>query len=286
MITDHETNKLYLADCLEAKYKTFFDRFTTILKEKGVSFDFLPNTKDIWARDFMPIQIDSKKFVQFKYTPDYLKEYRRLRTIPENLTKAFIDKWIPKPSKLVVDGGNIVRHKNTVLMCDKVFHENSKIEAKKLIKQLEENLGVERIIFLPWDPEDFTGHADGMARFINEKKVLINKKIDDKSSKSFNRFQSSLRASLYNAGLEWIELPYYLPDDPTNVSARGLYLNYLEIGKLIFVPQYLGLKTSNKDTLNVLKEAFPKDYTLIPVYCDEIAREGGVLNCISWNIRE
>jgi agmatine deiminase len=285
MITDNETNKLYLADCLKTKFKEFFSRFEAILKANGVEYDLLTNTKDVWARDFMPIQIRPKEFVQFRYTPDYLKEYPDIRTIPQKVTKAFKDEWTPKPSELVVDGGNIVRHKNTALMCDKVFHENSKIGAEALIEQLKAELDVKRIIFLPWDPEDFTGHADGMARFIDEKKVLINKKIDDKYSKSFNRFQAALRASLHNAGLEWIELPYYLPDDPTNVSARGLYLNYLEIGDLFFVPQY-GIKADDK-AIEILKECFKgRGKKFIPVLSDQIAREGGVLNCISWNIME
>ncbi len=34
----------------------------------------LPNTKDIWVRDFMPIQKDVKSFIGYEYNPDYLKE--------------------------------------------------------------------------------------------------------------------------------------------------------------------------------------------------------------------
>ncbi len=73
MIPDEKTNSLYLADCLPKKQPKFFQRFEKILIDCNIQYSFLPNTKDIWAVDFMPVQISKDEFVQFTYNPDYLQ---------------------------------------------------------------------------------------------------------------------------------------------------------------------------------------------------------------------
>jgi len=73
MITDSQTNKLYLADCLPEKQPAFYSRFKSVLEKCNILPEFLPNTKDIWVKDYMPIQIDTNSFVQFVYNPDYLQ---------------------------------------------------------------------------------------------------------------------------------------------------------------------------------------------------------------------
>lgn len=78
MITDSQTNFLYLADTLAIKYPDFYKRFENVLKDCNIPFDFLPQTKDVWAVDFMPIQTDLNKFVQFVYNPAYLQAKKYL----------------------------------------------------------------------------------------------------------------------------------------------------------------------------------------------------------------
>jgi hypothetical protein len=34
----------------------------------------IEGTKDIWIRDYMPIQLSDDKFLVYKYDPDYLKD--------------------------------------------------------------------------------------------------------------------------------------------------------------------------------------------------------------------
>ena len=109
MIIDEETNKLYLADCLPNWHPKFFKRFKKVLLECNIPFDFLPGTKDIWAVDFMPVQISTKKFIRFRYDPDYLRPKKYQKYISDS---GAICKEIgieAKPSNLIVDGGNVVR---------------------------------------------------------------------------------------------------------------------------------------------------------------------------------
>lgn len=276
MITDRQTNKLFLADCLSKKQPNFFQRFEKVLKDCNIGFQFLPNTKDIWAVDFMPVQISKDKFVQFTYNPDYLQKEDEQETISDvdSICKAI--NLTTKKSKLIVDGGNVSRTIDKVILCDKVFHENKNIPEKDLIKQLKELFEVDKLFFVPWDINDFTGHADGMVRFIDSDTVLIND-----YSKENPEFQRCFRMSLHNAGLDWIELPYNPPNDPTLISAKGLYLNYLQMKQAVIMPTFKS--KIDEQAMKVLENVF-KGQTIATVDSNELADEGGILNCITWNI--
>ena len=276
MITDSQTNKLFLADCLPEKQPEFFKRFSKVLSNCNIDIEFLEKTKDIWAVDYMPIQISKSKFVQFTYNPDYLQTKIRRKTISDvnSICKAI--NLTPAISDIILDGGNVVRADDKVIMCDKVFYENQNIPEKDLIKQLKGLLKVDKLFFVPWNPDDFTGHADGMVRFINNNTVLINDYSEDPE------FQTSFRMSIHNAGLDWIELPYNPPDDPTSTSAEGLYLNYLQMEQGVIIPTFNNKRVDEK-ARKVLEEVF-KGQTIATIDCNELAEEGGVLNCITWNI--
>lgn len=45
----------------------------TALKRQGVKYELLPHTTDIWARDYMPVQCMSNRYVTYEYNPDYLQ---------------------------------------------------------------------------------------------------------------------------------------------------------------------------------------------------------------------
>ena len=62
---------VYLSELLEERYPESFKRLTSILKKHNVDYRLLKGTKDIWCRDYMPIQTESGKLVQFRYEPSY-----------------------------------------------------------------------------------------------------------------------------------------------------------------------------------------------------------------------
>ena len=276
MIQDSQTNTLYFADTLPLKYPAFYERLEKTLKECHVEYQLLPNTKDVWAVDYMPIQVSDNVFVQFSYNPDYLKSARWHKTITNVDDVCNAIKIKPVKSNIILDGGNISKSLQTVIMCDKVFRENPAYKEKEIIIALQTVFEIDKIFFVPQDMNDFTGHADGMVRFINEDTVLIN----DYSGES-PEFQSAFRMSLHNAGLDYIEIPY-CPDLKTKDSAKGLYLNYLEIGKVILLPVF-GIE-EDEDAVGHFEDLFA-GYTIRTVESNEIAVHGGVLNCISWNIK-
>lgn len=83
MIIDSETNFLYLSDQLEIKYPVFFDLFIKLLDKIGIQYDLLHGTKDVWAKDYMPIQVLENRFVQFKYDPWYIYDVGKEDTITD-----------------------------------------------------------------------------------------------------------------------------------------------------------------------------------------------------------
>lgn len=106
MITDRQTNFLYLADTLPIKYPDFYERFENALKACNIPFDFLPQTKDVWAVDYMPIQTDLNKFVRFVYNPSYLQTKKYLKTISDvdEICKAIGVETFK--TDIIIDGGN------------------------------------------------------------------------------------------------------------------------------------------------------------------------------------
>ena len=277
MIQDNETNLLYLADCLPKKQPVFFHEFEQLLKDNIIAYKFIPDTKDIWAVDFMPVQLEINNFVRFIYNPGYLQTPANLKTISD--VSATLQKMglLTKVSKILLDGGNVIKAKDKVILSSRVFSENPGINLADLIKKLEAALEVNRIIFIPEDKNDFTGHADGMVRLVDEDTVLINK-----YSKRDEELRLAIRLALHNAGLKPIEFAYnpylnYKIDD-----AKGVYINYLEMDKLIMVPAFE--IAEDEIAVKQLEHLFPHKKVL-SINCSEIAKKGGVLNCVSWNIK-
>lgn len=103
------------------------------------------DTKDIWCRDYMPLQIGIDKFVQFKYEPDYLKNDLHLRSEPRvvnpsnKIPALYID-------TINLDGGNIVKWKDKVILTDRIFKENPATPKDKLVLELERVFGVPVLI--------------------------------------------------------------------------------------------------------------------------------------------
>jgi agmatine deiminase len=277
MIADFETNFLYLADTLPTKYPNFYERFKSLLNENKIEFELLPNTKDVWAVDFMPVQIEENKFVRFTYNPPYLQSKKYLKTISntDEICKALNIETIK--SEIIIDGGNVTKYTDKVIMTDRIFRDNPNIERKNLIKQLEQLFQIDKIVLVPEQPFDFTGHSDGMVRFIDNHNVIIND-----YSKEKPEFSRAFEIALHNAGLNYEKIPYNVYENPSNDYANGDYINYLQMENIIIVPTF----NFKEDELAVrqLEQIFYSK-KVVTIEGNEIANDGGIINCITWNIK-
>ncbi len=277
MITDEQTNFLYLSDLLPKEYPEFYAVFESALNKAAVPFEFLTGTADVWAVDYMPLQVEENRFVRFAYKPDYLvleKKYHSLITDTDQVCSKLGIETIPSP--LVIDDGNLVRSKDTLILCDKVFSENRERSKKEIENSLRELTGADKILWLPWDEHDIIGHADGMVRFIGDHTVMINETL------KYNRNQNEkLRLILLAAGLDVVECPHYLPRTGSLLSAEGLYLNYLQMEQAVFVPQF---GSEHDERAMRFFELVFYGRKVFGVMSNEIAKDSGVLNCVSWNV--
>ena len=277
MIIDPQTNFLYLADTLPLKYPEFHQRFEQLLKRCGISFSILPHTKDVWAADYMPIQVAPDHYVQFVYNPDYLRSTAKWRNTITDTRKVCEAIGIsPVLSPVVLDGGNVSRSSDCVILCDKLFTENPAIAEKDLIRQLQDLFEVSKIVLVPSHLFDFTGHSDGVLRWYDRHTVLINDYTNDPTG-----FGLRLRMALHNAGLSYISIPYNPYRNQSDGDATGEYINFLWMEQAIILPVF-GLK-EDEQAVRQFEQLFPgKIIETIPA--SELAANGGVLNCISWNV--
>ena len=57
MITDNHTNRVYFSSLLPEKCPVLNAHIVDALRKRDIPFTYLKGTKDIWCRDYMPIQI-------------------------------------------------------------------------------------------------------------------------------------------------------------------------------------------------------------------------------------
>jgi len=279
MITDAETNVVYISDLLEFRYPELACRLRGILSEHWLPVKVVRATRDVWCRDYMPVQIGIGEFVQFRYQPDYLKGYEKLRTTPSDLE--------PLPevercatSDVVLDGGNAVGWGNRCIVTDKVFRENRGMGRDELLVRLRDLLGVEELNVIPREPFDVVGHADGVVRFLDERTVVIND-----YSKLDPSYAKRLKSALRRARLSWVEVPY-MPREGRRGElppAFGNYVNYLRVSRVVVLPGY-GIAEDN-EARRIIEQGL-RDTAVIQVDCSALSMKGGVLHCVTWGVTE
>ena len=277
MLTDRFTNTVYFSSLLPKKCPILNAHLIDALQKRGIPYGYLSGTKDIWCRDYMSIQVNAERFVFFKYTPDYLQDKAglRIQTNPDDVFKVEennLKKLLPQSSTidLVLDGGNVVKCDNIIVMTDKVFVENKDKTPAEVERILKDAFQCE-ILFIPWDG-DMCGHSDGIVHYAGNNRILIT------NYKDFSRYYYYRYLKILEKKFEVIPLKY----NAKRFHARSwAYINFLQIGNMLLVPQ-LGLE-EDKQALEQISKAFPNcDIVGIPAL--EAVRRGGALNCISWNI--
>ena len=278
MTTDNLTNTVYFSDLLPKKCPILNQHIVEALETNKIRYAYLSETKDIWCRDFMPIQIEEDHFVFYKYTPDYLQTpyYRQLQTNPEKVFQAPQNRLEQVAQNaitidLVIDGGNVVKCGETIVMTEKVFAENKDKTRTEVERILKDAFRCD-ILFLPWDRKETFGHSDGIVHYAGDGKILLTN-YDDSSIYYYRRFRKALEKHF-----EVIPLKYAIK---RRHARSWAYINFLQIGKLVLVLQ-LGLEEDGL-ALEQIANAL-SDFEVIGIPALEAVRRGGGLNCISWNV--
>ena len=272
MICDYQTNKVYLAEGIKG-YPKVAENLLYALYKEGIETEYLPHSKSkkhVWARDYMPIQLEEGRFLKYVYRPDYLKNDKDyIPNYAGMIRKLGLN---CKPTSLVIDGGNVVKWDDAVIMTDKVLKENPGYDEYGLRFRLEELFETD-VVFIPWDRYEMFGHADGMVRFIDRRTVLLNNYLD---------FDRSLRERIIRALDGHFEVKELQYDTPRCSKYSWAYLNFLQVAGRIFVPG-LGI-AEDRLAVQQIQRFYPEHKVMLVPDCLELVRDGGALNCVTWNI--
>ena len=281
---DTMTNFVYISDKLKEFYPRTYSRLTKLFDDMEIEWGEIEGTKDIWIRDYMPIQISSESFVVYNYNPDYLKnsgvEYI---TDSQAIANRVLKHCNKEHYDITLDGGNVVTCAGHMVLTDKVFTENGR---KKYDPEFCNYISVvlnSEVIFLPWhcdnpkDPNaDVYGHADGFIHWAGDNRVLMSNHRDYCPEEA-----DEIKRRLECVGFEVTEMLFDVPNP--NMDYNWAYINYLEVGNKIIVPTF-GVP-EDKQALRYIKKANP-DSIVRGFRMKDIAKKGGALHCITWNIRK
>ena len=272
---EREGQVVYMSELLKTNYPETCSHLIKILEMHDVKYAFLKGTKDIWCRDYMPIQTESGKFIQFKYDPSYLKGNKEWEASRSDVKEVCRVNGIEAQfSDINLDGGNVLICDGRAILSNRIFSENSNWDKEKLVSELSKLLECE-IIIIPAENDDMTGHADGMVRFVNRNTILGNKLADE-----YKYWREGMEKVIEQYGLKYIDIPFFLPKDPKHPhSAIGIYVNYLEVNNLIVLPVFG--RDEDKHAVDVLRQTFP-DRVIETIDFNDVAQEGGLLNCTTW----
>lgn len=244
-------------------------KLSAALDSLQIHYNLLPNTHDIWVRDFMPITSPKGRYISYTYAPDYL------RNQPEFITD-WQDTLSPSSipcvnANLILDGGNIILCDSKVILTDKIFSENPCLSRREVLRRTELAFQAEPVI-IPWDHSEPYGHADGMVRHLGYNQVLLTNYCD---------FNPSFRTQLLDAlkpHFEVLELHFSVPHPHKD---NWSYINFLQSDDKFILPR---LNTPEDElACTQISNYFhiPKSHIRM-VDISTLLLRGGGLNCVSW----
>lgn len=261
-------------------YKTFFPRFYKTLAEfHPIKVLDLP---DIWVRDFLPVQnIKTGDLSRFRFSPRYANYTTKFT---ERINNSVKDLFPVKEYALCLDGGNVGRGPEETVFClesRRIFRKSAPKEQGMAEDILKSALGAKHIVWLPREIGDKIGHIDGFMQFMGNTLFVSDERFDPYLEQLLRKRLAHLRKLYQNLKVCFLPcVPDY--EDKSALSARGIYVNFLETSQAIFVPQYN--LPQDKEVLAIIKAV--TDKPIVGVDCSEIARYGGAVHCLTKEYEE
>lgn len=277
----------------------------------------VPELNDLWIQDWGPIWIREgarSRYVNTRYEPSYLEPSKAK---PDNNAGTFLasllrskckDASMSGARRIYLDGGNFVHNgagfgivSQRAIVDAFDGKEDITIGAqRRRALQLQEDLELKRLVVVPVQPGDMTGHVDGMVRFIDERTLAVARyaRPNGKEEEYEELLQAAefcewlclhletqlegTRDSPGISGLEIVRVPHdFADEEEPSYSATGIRTNFLQVGNYILQPGFGGKNDG------VLGQALKKRGLPVEVFDDallpHLSRHGGVLNCISWH---
>lgn len=256
-------------------YQAFFPGFYKALAEfHPVKLLDLP---DIWVRDFLPVQnSQTGELFQLGFNPRYANYTPKFTAEINSAVKRLFP---VQKCTVQIDGGNIIRGPDGTVFCFEsrnIFRKSVAGEQSQKEAVLKYALGARKIVWLVREQRDKINHIDGFMQFIGNTLFV-----------SDERFDPYLKGLLVQRlGQVFQVLPHievrFLPcvpdeSDKSGLSARGIYVNFLETSLVVFVPQYN--LPQDKEVLAIIKTS--TDKPVVGIDCSEVSRYGGAVHCLT-----
>ncbi|MDE6646255.1 MAG: agmatine deiminase family protein [Prevotella sp.] len=298
IITDDLCDTIYISSMLRTE-ETYSPIQAVVAK--GIKWAFegecdvieLENTNNVWARDYMPVQITANRFWKYVYNPNYLQSKTNLPTITDfnNVKSDIRNQYFStsKKSEIIADGGNVVKCDSYIIMTDKVF-----VEAKNITKDiswitLRKELGVD-VVIIPRNPADRLGHADRTVRYAGPNRVLFRAPQDEEDKEFMDDVIQQFKRQKPDVEVFQLDFSSVKKPDRNN----WCYISFLRVGNHIVVPQlseenvYTGkfeLVEEDSIALEQLHQIFPQCTIQGLQMRHFIERSYGALNSLTWTIK-
>lgn len=268
-----------------------------MFSHKNIQPILIEDFDDIWLRDILGF-VSGNKIIKpiFKpdyykntYTATYLKELSK--KIEEIIAKTIGYEIINIP--LVMDCGNLITNGDIGFITDKIFRDNQDKDHWEIIEMIQVYFDIYPIFF-ETSKYDRLGHSDGYLAFLDKNTLCIseypNLKFLKEDVKYLNKLERLIEAE--DLELDLVKI-FDRPVDEKAVysdyhngdlvySARGNYINFLQINNNIVLPQF-NLPTSKESQYyNSLNRKILSNHgkNVLPINTSNLSKLGGGIRCI------
>lgn len=258
--------------------------------DKQTNEPFVPilGEADIWIWDYHPIGVVESEtghttYVSFRYQPGYLCPGESQRA------KATVNRLVENldVSNIILDGGNLIHNGiGKIAITERALSDNQ-LSAAQFKAALSQHFEVPKLLVIPEEPGDITGHVDGSVRFLNPEVVAINQYHQETSQQRAYRLEV---AHLLSRDFSIVSIP---SEQPLEISGEGFSsawgnrINWMRWHEKILFPAFGNQRDA--ETSEILNR-----YHLTPISLPIGALElythfGGSLHCITspyWPVLE
>lgn len=252
-------------------------------------------TDDAWCRDHGPNYVyriqggQSRKVIldwEYNAWGGKYEPYHNDNAVPEKIA-ALQGLPLVKPG-MVLEGGAVDVNGSGLLLTTEACLLNPNRNPSMTKKDIEERLmlylGVDKVLWLKEgiEGDDTDGHVDDMARFVDERTVVITVE-ENVRDRNYGILRENYRllqeyTDTCNRPLRVVRLPVPDPVSYENERLPASYANFYIANRQVLVPTYRC--TSDRVALDVLGECFPSR-EVVGIDCTDLVWGLGAIHCVT-----
>jgi agmatine deiminase len=281
-------------------------RARVLLKRVGAELqqvDFVRVATDrSWTRDFCPLFVKSERgevaITNWKFN-GWAKypNHRRDDAVNDRLVRRLgMRAWSPRLGSgarsrpVVMEGGSLdVNGRGTLLTTEEcllspVQARNPGLSREALERVLGDHLGVRKVLWLGNGivGDDTHGHVDDLARFVDERTVVIAEESDPQDANYHNLVENRARLEAMTTAdgrrLRVVGLPMPAPVRLDGVRLPASYANFYIGNAAVLVPTFND--RNDRRALQILAELFP-DREVVGIHAVDLVWGLGTLHCMT-----